>query len=100
MIIKTGRDLGTIVIDADGGEDIIEQIAKHGLGHALGLGHANYDGSLMADLVIEDKTATISECEINGVYMANSWKFMDSKQNPEHPQRISVSFDILRNFRK
>jgi predicted Zn-dependent protease len=50
MIIKTGRDLGTIVIDADGGEDIIEQIAKHGLGHALGLGHANYDGSLMADL--------------------------------------------------
>ncbi len=45
----------------------------------------------MANIVIEDKTATISECEINGVYTANSWKFMDLKQNPEHPQKMFVT---------
>jgi hypothetical protein len=45
----------------------------------------------MADLVIEDTTATISECEINGVYAANSWKFIDPKQNPEHPDSMFIS---------
>jgi hypothetical protein len=45
----------------------------------------------MADLVVEDKMATISECKIDGVYAANGWKFIDSKQNPEHPQRMFVS---------
>jgi hypothetical protein len=79
------------VLDQDFSEYIIEQIAKHELGHSLGLGHANYEGSLMADLVIEDKTATISQCEIDGFYAANSWKFINSKQNPEHPTRTFVS---------
>lgn len=79
------------VLEQDFSENIVEQIAKHELGHAFGLGHANYEGNLMADLVIEDKTTTISECEIDGVYAANSWKFIDPKQNPEHPDRMFVS---------
>ena len=79
------------VLEQNFSENIIEQIAKHELGHASGLGHANYEGSIMADLVIEDTTATVSECEINGVYAANSWKFIDSKRNPEHPDRTFIS---------
>lgn len=71
-------------------DNLIEQIVKHELGHSLGLGHANYDGSLMANLVIEDKTATISDCEINGIFAANSWKFKDSKQDPEYPDAMFV----------
>jgi matrixin len=79
------------VLEQDFSENMIEQIAKHELGHAFGLGHANYEESIMADLVIEDATATISECEINGVYAANSWKFIDSKRNPERPDRMFIS---------
>jgi predicted Zn-dependent protease len=79
------------VIRQDFDKKIIEQIAKHELGHALGLGHANFEESLMADLIIEGRTPTISECEINGIYTANSWKFVDSKQNPEHIQRPFIS---------
>jgi hypothetical protein len=64
------------------------------VGHAFGLGHANYEGGeggLMSDLVIDHKTATISECDVDGVYAANSWKFINSKINPVHPDRMFVS---------
>ena len=40
---------------------------------------------------IEEKTSTISECEIDGVYAANSWKFIDSKRNLEYPDRMFTS---------
>jgi predicted Zn-dependent protease len=55
----------------------IEQIAEHEMGHALGLGHANFDVNLMAEK-INDGTETISECEIKGVYEANSWYLEDN----------------------
>ena len=90
FINRTKIIISEDVFDQDFGEGIIEQIAKHELGHVLGLGHTNYEGSLMANLVVEDKTATISECEIDGVYAANSWEFVESRLNPGHPQRMFV----------
>ena len=30
---------------------IIQRIVEHEMGHALGLGHANFDGNLMAEKV-------------------------------------------------
>lgn len=54
-------------------DDQIEQIAKHEIGHVLGLGHANFDNTLMATRV-HYGSGTISECEIQAVYEANHWK--------------------------
>lgn len=50
-------------------------IVKHELGHALGLGHSNYFGSIMyPNLVIinDEAIGTISECEIQGIESAYS----------------------------
>ena len=78
-VIKSGFD-----------DYLIEQIAKHELGHALGLGHANNERSLMANLVLEDKTNNVSDCEISGVNTTNGWKLIQSKQKPEHSQTTFV----------
>jgi hypothetical protein len=52
----------------------LEQIAKHEIGHVLGLAHANFDGNLMAAMVNRG-TGSVSSCEIEAVYTANEWWF-------------------------
>jgi len=67
----------------------IEQIAKHEMGHALGLGHANFGGNLMTVLV-NDGTGTIDECEIKSVYEANQWKLKDGSDSAYTPSKYDV----------
>ena len=60
----------------------IEQIAKHEIGHALGIGHANWDGDLMSPLV-NPTPAPIPACDINAVIQANSWRMVDHARRPK-----------------
>jgi predicted Zn-dependent protease len=60
----------------------LEHVAKHEMGHALGLGHAEFDNSLMSPNVDEVITK-ISAYELESVRYANSWKFIDDKDFPQ-----------------
>lgn len=73
----------------------IEQVIKHEMGHALGLGHANFDGNLMAQKV-NDGTDNISDCEIKAVIEANYWKLGSNNHDntyPSYPEEASVICD-------
>lgn len=67
----------------------ITQITKHELGHALGLGHANFDGDLMSTTV-QGGTNVISACDIEGVKQANHWFIVDVVDTPHIPHVSSV----------
>jgi predicted Zn-dependent protease len=64
------------------------QIAKHEFGHALGLGHTNYEGNLMSPAVSPDPHP-VPPCVIQGVIEANRWKMIDPKAKKPAPPRVS-----------
>jgi hypothetical protein len=67
----------------------IEQIAEHEMGHALGLGHANFVGDLMFPIA-NFQTGGISPCDVSAVFEANHLKTVGSDttavQQPQMPQ--------------
>ena len=70
-------------------EDIIQRIVEHEMGHALGLGHANFDGNLMAEKV-NDGTENVSECETKAVLEANYWKLIANGIEPAMPEKDEI----------
>jgi hypothetical protein len=64
------------------------QIAKHEFGHALGLGHTNYEGNLMSPAVSPDPQP-VPACVIQGVIEANRWKMIDPEAKRPTPPRVS-----------
>lgn len=76
------------VFDNQFQDTALEQIAKHEIGHALGLGHANFDESLMF-VSTGSRTRDISNCEITGVLAANHWIIAGAgsanSDGPEYP---------------
>lgn len=64
------------------------QIAKHEFGHALGLGHTNYEGNLMSPAVSPDPQP-VPPCVVQGVIEANRWKMIDPQAKRPSPPRVS-----------
>jgi hypothetical protein len=64
------------------------QIAKHEFGHALGLGHTNYEGNLMSPAVSPDPQP-VPPCVVQGVIEANRWKMIDPQSKKPTPPRTS-----------
>jgi hypothetical protein len=68
----------------------LEEITVHEMGHALGLGHANFDGDLMSQTLGNEQTVNISECDVTGVLYANQWKLMNNDSEPYDPKEGKV----------
>jgi hypothetical protein len=72
------------------------QIAKHEFGHALGLGHANHEGTLMSTAV-SPQPQPIEACAISAVLEANRWRLgpdglgLHRAGRPERPRVLDVA---------
>jgi predicted Zn-dependent protease len=62
----------------------IEQLTEHEIGHALGVGHANFNSDLMS-VVVSGKSGSVSKCDINAIMEANQWKLIESSNIPHGP---------------
>ena len=82
--------IATAAFGSSLGTSLVKQIAMHEIGHALGIGHANFKGDIMAPAINYEKVA-ISSCDVNAVSSANQWKLVNSGTAPEPPQLDHVN---------
>ena len=85
MTISLGSSFNTAKLDS---------IAKHEIGHALGIGHTDFVSDLMSPILTGRTNTSVSECDSNGVAEANQWKLKaeDLYANNNGPHAPSLQF--------
>lgn len=66
------------------GEDTLNLVLTHEIGHALGLGHSNFHDIM--NPVVNYQNTVITNCEIDAVLLANNWKLVKNLQEPKKPE--------------
>jgi predicted Zn-dependent protease with MMP-like domain len=65
-------------------KDTLDLVLKHEIGHVLGLGHSNFHD--LMNPIVNYQNKIITKCEIDAVYLANSWKLVENLQQPKLPK--------------
>ena len=63
----------------------MEKVATHEIGHALGIGHANFKGDLMS-IMVSNESEDISRCDVHAVLQANQWNLLTFDGVPHSPE--------------
>lgn len=75
---------------APGNRDALDQITKHEFGHALGIGHSQFEGDLMSPAV-NATPAPIPACNVHAAREANRWKLLHRSSEPRRPARRVIT---------
>jgi Matrixin len=89
LITHVDMNISTRALGNSIGSAKLELIAKHEIGHTLGIGHTDFVSDLMSPVLTGRTDTSISQCDINGIEEANQWKLKtESTDNNPHPPSI------------